>query len=95
MAGEGLLQKYYKARCKENGILWYKIKFEGVRGCPDTLAAKNGKTIISELKNPNKKGALSKQQVRRINEMLDAGIDVRVIDSKEGVDDVIKELLNA
>jgi len=93
MAGEGSLQNYFKAQCARRDILWRKIKFEGRRGGPDTLIAKHGRAVFIELKNPNKKGMLSSLQDRQITHMTDAGLDVRVIDSREGIDEAIREFL--
>ena len=93
MAGENLLQRYFKARCKEQSILWRKLSFEGRRGCPDTLIAKDGKIMLVEIKNPNRRGKLSELQKRQIGHLQNAGIDVRVVASKEEVDDVIREFL--
>ncbi len=91
MAGEGSLQNYFKDQCALRGILWRKIKFEGRRGGPDTLIAKHGRAVFIELKNPNKRGRLSSLQDRQIMHMTDVGLDVRVIDSREGIDNVIGE----
>ena len=89
---EGSLQRYFKRLAKENGILWRKIKFEGQRGCPDVLVAKGGVIILIELKSPTHKGRLSELQKRQIKYLTDAGIDTRVIDTEEGIADVIREL---
>ncbi len=92
MAGEKNLQTYFRNTCEAAGILWRKIRFEGRRGCPDTLVAKNGKAVLVELKNPNRRGLLSKLQIRQIADLRAAGLDVRVVDSKEELDMIVKEL---
>lgn len=89
---EGNLQRYFKAQAAKHGVLWRKIRFEGRRGCPDALIAHGGRCILVELKNPNKKGALSKLQEREIQNFMDVGLDVRVIDDREGIDDVLREI---
>jgi len=95
MAGEGKLQAYFKRRCAEENIFWRKIAFEGQRGCPDILVAKGGKVIFVELKNPNGKGVAAALQVAQMKKMVDAELDVAVIQTKEGVDYVIEELKEA
>ena len=92
MAGEGALQRYFKAKVKAHGVFWRKIKFEGQRGCPDTIIAKNGRVMFVELKTPTGDGELSALQVYQINEMSGAGMDVRVINTREAIDHVIKEI---
>ena len=92
MKTEGALQRYFKRQAASHGILWYKIRFEGQRGCPDILIAYKGKIELIELKSPTKKGRLSELQKRQIKKFKDAGITVHVVDSKEQVDNVISEI---
>jgi|TARA_R110000823_G_scaffold306886_2_gene429392 hypothetical protein len=91
---EKALQKYCKKQAHAKGVLWYKIKFEGQRGCPDVLLAYKGKIIFVELKSPTGKGKLSELQSHQIKKLTDAGIAARVTDSREEVDKIIQELLN-
>jgi|TARA_R110000803_G_scaffold35012_2_gene76051 hypothetical protein len=88
---EGLLQKYYKSLCAKHEVFWRKIKFEGQNGCPDTFIAHKGRVIWIELKSD--KGKLSKIQIWQIKQMKAAGLDVRVINSKEKIDDTVKEII--
>lgn len=92
MAGEGKLQAYCKAQCKSHEVYWRKIKFEGQVGCPDTLMVYEGHVVFIEFKNPNGSGATSKMQDHQIKELRDHGAVALVINSYEGVDDVIKRL---
>jgi len=89
---EAALQRYFKRQCAAHKIYWRKLKFEGRRGAPDNLIAITGRAMFVELKSPSGLGKLSKLQEREIGHMRDAGLDVRVIQSKEEVDDIIKEL---
>ena len=89
---EGNLQTYFKTEAKAHNILWRKMKFEGRRGCPDVLVAWGGKLMLVELKNPNGNGVLSKIQEREIQKFKDAGVDVRVVEKREEVDGIIKEI---
>ena len=90
--GEGSLQTYFKKQASLCGVLWRKIKFEGRRGCPDVLIAYGGKIVLVELKNPNKRGRLSEIQQRQIKHFKDVGVEVHVIDDKEDIDRVIREI---
>ena len=90
---EGSLQRYFKSACTKEGILWRKIKFEGQRGCPDLLIAYKGKIVLIELKSPNKKGRLSEIQIRQIKKFKDVGITVHVVDNKDQIDNVIREIV--
>ena len=92
---EGTVQRYAKKQCKLHGIFWRKIKFAGVDGCPDSLLAYKGHSIFIEYKNDNKRGRLSEMQKHQIQHMRKAGLDIRVIDSKEGIDNVVRELIGA
>jgi|TARA_R110000803_G_scaffold56795_1_gene114206 hypothetical protein len=91
---EGSLQRYFKSACKAEGILWRKIRFEGQRGCPDVMIAYGGKVVLVELKNPNKQGRLSEIQVRQIAKFKQVGIKVHVVDNKEQINNVIREIVN-
>tara|TARA_R110000765_G_scaffold48738_1_gene99417 strand:- start:803 stop:1090 length:288 start_codon:yes stop_codon:yes gene_type:complete len=95
VTSEASLQRYFKATCKTFGMLWRKIEFTGRRGCPDVFVAYDNKIILVELKSPTKKGKLSALQTRQIKQLRDAGVDVRVIDNREDIDDVIRELRDA
>ena len=89
---EGLLQAYFKRKAKQERVYWRKIKFEGQRGCPDCLIAFEGRIVLVELKRPDKRGWLSELQKKQIKRLTDAGIEAHVIDSKDGIDAIIKDI---
>ena len=89
---EGALQRYFKAACVRNGILWRKIRFEGRRGCPDNLIAYEGRIVLVELKSPSKKGRLSALQIEQAKKFAQVGVKVRVADNQETVDEIIKQI---
>ena len=89
---EGSLQRYFKRQAKTHGVFWVKVQAVGQRGFPDVLIAYGGKLALVELKNPNKKGRLSKLQERQIKKLTDAGIAAQVIDSREDIDTLIRSL---
>ena len=86
------LQRYFKREADKEKIFWRKIKFDGVRGCPDVLVAHKGRVMLVELKNPNQRGQLSKLQARTIDRLQEAGVEVPIIDNKEGIDELIRDL---
>lgn len=92
VAGEGSLQAYMKKQCKNHGILWRKIRFEGVNGAPDTIIAFGGKVMLLELKNPNGNGVVAEQQRRRIQEFTNVGIIARIISTRGMVNAAIAEI---
>lgn len=89
---ESTLQAYFKRQAKQKGVYWRKIKFEGQRGCPDVLIAFSGRIVLIELKHPNGKARLSELQKKQIKRLTDAGIEAQVIDNKDGIDAIIKDI---
>ena len=72
---EEILIEYAASR----GWLFRKLKFLGRRGAPDRLFAKDGRVMFVELKAP---GELpSPNQVREIDELRAAGLEVHLIDN--------------
>ena len=76
------MQDYLKKICKECGVFFTKLESKSARGFPDVMLAKNGKIVFVELKTPKKTGRLHGLQVKTIAQLTDAGVDVRVVDSK-------------
>lgn len=79
--------------CKEvQRIGGSALKSEGItRGFPDRIVLlPDGRTIFVEVKKPTEKPR--KQQQLMINFLKGLNHDVRVIDTKEGVDAFIKEV---
>lgn len=90
MKTEKDLHNYLRKQCKLHRILFFKTVAEGQRGFPDcTLISDNSLTVFVELKSPAGTGHLSALQKSTINKMLDKGANVFVLDSKQGVDDLI------
>ena len=48
--------------------------------------------MLVELKNPNKQGRLSEIQIRAIKHFKDVEIEVYVVDNKEEIDRVIRDI---
>jgi hypothetical protein len=89
---EATLQRYMRSKCKTHSVFWRKMKFEGQHGCPDVMIAYEGQVMFVELKSDTGMGRLSGIQEYQIEKMRNADIIVRVISTKEGVDDVIREI---
>lgn len=87
---EGLVENYLIKQSKANGYLCYKFTSPGKRGVPDRIVIGNGHTIFIELKSET--GDLRKQQEFRIREMREHGADVRVLNTKQKIDQFFLEL---
>lgn len=85
---EGYLLKRVKA------LQGMCLKFtSGVSGVPDRVVILAGRTLFVETKAPGKKP--EPLQTVRHRQMRAAGADVRVIDTREQVDELITELVSA
>jgi len=95
MTSEKSLQDYLLKKAKWNGIYARKLVAVGHTGFPDVLLVIHGHAIFVELKSPSGKGRLSKKQEKEIERLRNEGINVYVIDSYAGADDVIKNLADS
>lgn len=86
---EKTIEKYLAQRVKEAGGIAYKFVSPGNAGVPDRLVLLPGARIVFvELKAPGKTPtALQRLQMRRIRGLW---FDVRVIDSMQGVDELLQ-----
>ena len=78
---ESAIERKCKLLAQQKG--WFQVKIEktSVRGFPDRLFIRAGKTVYVEFKN--EVGRLSDEQVRVIAQMREHGADVYVISSME------------
>lgn len=100
---EGEIQAYGAEQLKKHGCLVRKISYQGRRGCPDQLVLVPyrpserkpyldiPKTLFIEYK-ADENIEPEPHQLREHARMKAVGADVRVIGSKEQVDDLIEEL---
>ena len=88
---EKTIEAYLVKRIHSLGGECEKFTSPARRSVPDRIVTMpGGKIIFVELKSPGKKATeLQERDHQRRREM---GFDVRVIDSKEGVDALVKEL---
>lgn len=77
---ESRLQAKLLAYLRKSGMVGYKIEATSVVGFPDLFIAGAGHVELWEVKHPGKTGRLRPGQERRIAELRDAGVTVRVID---------------
>ena len=89
------LQRYLIVSAELHDIFCRKVQAIGHVGFPDMFLARNGRIVLVELKSPTGKGRLSKKQEKEIERLRNEGINVYVIDSYAGADDVIKNLADA
>lgn len=87
---ENHVEGYLYKRVKAAGGMCLKF-ISGITGVPDRVVILAGKTLFIETKAPgNKPEAI---QIFRHKQMRSAGADVRVVDSRPMVDDIITELM--
>ena len=83
---ESTIEDYLKKRAKEEWLFLRKVCWIGRRYAPDRLL----NNIYIELKRPGEKPCPG--QLREHERMRKAGNRVEVIDSKEGIDQLINEI---
>lgn len=88
---ENIIETYFKDQCELYNILTFKFISPSQRGVPDQIALYNGVTYYVELKAPNK--TQSAQQKLVMRKIRNAGCKYYLIDSKEGVNEFIKEII--
>lgn len=102
---EGEIVAYAKKRLKEKCCLCRKIAYEMRRGCPDMLVLVpfresvwsggvekyQPKVLFIEFKK-DENTELEPHQLREHARMAAAGADVRVIGTRQQVDDLVEEL---
>lgn len=85
---ESEIEKYLVKRVQALGGEVRKAAWVGRRGAPDRCVMLDGKTIFVELKAPGEKA--KPHQAREHDRMRKMGQTVVVVDSLEGVDEVLQ-----
>lgn len=88
---ESVIEKYLLSQAKKHSILCYKFTSPGNAGVPDRIVIGNGIVVFVELKRPGGKTRALQDAV--IKRMRRAGARVDIIDTKNGVDALIREIL--
>lgn len=78
-----------QAVMRAGGLCW-KLVSPGMDGVPDRICLKNGRIVFVEVKAPGKKPRPI--QHRRINQLRDHGFTCLIVDSLEGVKEVLDAL---
>jgi|AntDeeMinimDraft_6_1070357.scaffolds.fasta_scaffold29016_2 hypothetical protein len=76
---EAPLQEWACDQAEAAGWLHRKVKWVGRRNAPDDVFAKDGRTVWIEFKRPG--GQPRPGQVREIDRMKGAGMEVHVVDN--------------
>lgn len=88
---EKSVETYLRDRLRKAGGAAMKWVSPGNNGVPDRIVIMpGGRIVFVELKAPGKKPTAL--QLHQQNRLRALGCDVRVIDSREGVDGLVKEL---
>lgn len=91
MGPEAQIEMYLVKRIRSLSGECEKFTSPARRSVPDRIVTMpGGKLIFVELKAPGKK--VTELQERDHQRRREMGFDVRVIDSKEGVDELVREL---
>lgn len=87
---ENYIEGYLYRQVKDHGGLCLKFT-SAISGVPDRIVILAGSTVFVETKAPGEEPR--RLQLVRIGEMRDAGADVRIIDTRDQVDELVTELL--
>lgn len=87
MIRESTIEQYLVERTKALGGECRKLRWIGRNGAPDRIVMLNGQVIFIELKAPG--GKCRPHQIREHERMRRMGQRVEVVDSFEGVDEVL------
>lgn len=87
------LEREFKTRVESLGGVAYKLTIREHNGIPDRMVTFPGGHIgFVEVKRPDGKGWLRPTQKREIQLLRDQGQDVYILDSYEGINDVISSI---
>ena len=82
------LEKYFTAQCKKRKLMTLKLHVKFARGWPDRIVPLRGGGVLwVELKRPGGKTSALQDKVHKDLEKI--GHHVHIIDSKEGIDNVL------
>lgn len=89
MIDERDVERYLIKECEKRGWLCWKFVSPGRRGVPDRIVIRPGSVAFVEVKR--KGGRVSPLQIRRIEELIRLLIPARVVETKEDIDEMIRE----
>ena len=89
MIDERDVERYLIKECEKRGWLCWKFVSPGRRGVPDRIVIRPGAVAFVEVKRQG--GRVSPLQIRRIEELVQHGVEARVVKTKGEIDEMIKE----
>lgn len=87
---ESTIEKYLKDELQKAGGVCWKWNSSSLNGVPDRICMLNSNVVFVELKRPGGKPRDDQKDVHK--RMALRGIGVLVVDTKEGVDILVKEM---
>ena len=87
---EQFIESQLKKAVEASGGLCWKLVCPGTTGVPDRICLMNSRAVFVELKAPGKKPRPI--QVRRMNQLRQQGFTALVVDSVDGIQEVLDAL---
>jgi hypothetical protein len=88
---EAKIQRWFVAECRRYGLFVAKVTSQSFRGFPDIIVGTDGSPPkFVELKTH--KGRLTKVQKRRLHDMMESGMDVRVYYGKAQAEEFFRDI---
>lgn len=88
---EAKIEKYLMTQVQRLGYMCLKFTSPGTRAVPDRIIIGKGQVHFVELKAPGQKPRAD--QLKMHDKLKAHGLVVKVIDSKQGVDDYVRKLI--
>ncbi|MCY7730786.1 VRR-NUC domain-containing protein [Aerococcus urinaeequi] len=88
---EAKIEKYLTTQVQRLGYMCLKFTSPGTRAVPDRIIIGKGQVHFVELKAPGQKPRAD--QLKMHDKLKAQGLVVKVIDSKRGVDDYVRKLI--
>lgn len=88
---EAKIEKYLASQLQRRGYMCLKFTSPGTRAVPDRIIIGKGQVQFVELKAPGQKPRAD--QLKMHDNLKAHGLVVKVIDSKQGVDDYVRKLI--
>lgn len=90
MGREKDIERYLTRRCKELGVLCWKLSSPGRRGVPDRIAIYKGRVFFIEVKSYGKEPTIL--QNHYIEQLREHGINACWVNSRHSIDTVLTVL---
>lgn len=87
---EQFIESQLKKAVEASGGLCWKLVCPGTTGVPDRICLMNSRSVFVELKAPGKQPRPI--QLRRMNQLRQQGFTTLVVDSVDGIEEVLDAL---